>query len=255
IAGRAASGCSTSRKAWGAAALPSTPWWCVTTPPPATAWSPRRSGDTSSAKASLHQLADERLRHVRRDAQLAMGERAAAAEHRLQLVEGPQVLALPEEPDGNLVAPLRSPLDGEVQVGRIVPHLVEPLGPLLEEVVGVVVVVRDARAEGVDEGEAPVQQAPLDQLDQVLLLTREAAGDGRRAGRDRQRGRVDRVLDATEGRALRVHPLDAGRRELTGGQPVELVVHDDVGHVDLAAHGVYEVVASDAVSVALAAPH
>ena len=65
--------------------------------------------------------------------------------------------------------------------------------------------------------------------------------------------RVDRVLHAAHGRALRLHALDAGRRGLPGRQAVDLVVHDDVGQVDVAPHRVHEVVAADAVAVAVAA--
>src|SRR6185503_17523305 len=56
-------------------------------------------------------------------------------------------------------------------------------------------------------------------------------------------------------RALGLHALDAGRRGLPGRQAVDLVVHDDVGQVDVAPHRVQEVVAADAVAVAVAAGH
>ena len=49
-------------------------------------------------------------------------------------------------------------------------HVFQLAGLLLEEFVGVVVVVGHARAESVDQGEASVLQPSFDQLDQLPLL-------------------------------------------------------------------------------------
>ena len=86
-------------------------------------------------------------------------------------------------------------------------------------------IVGDAGAEHVDEGEALVLQALLDQLGQVVLLAAEAAGNEGGAGGDGQRDRIDRRLDVAVRRALRLHPNPAGGRGLACGQPVNLVVH------------------------------
>src|SRR5262249_54400884 len=95
-------------------------------------------------------------------------------------------------------------------------HLFQLAGPLLEKFVGIVVVVRHAGAEGVDEGEPSVLQTPFDQLDQLPLLTGKSSSDVRGPSRDGKRNRVDGVFNAAERRALGVHPLDAGGRQLAG---------------------------------------
>src|SRR5207249_653254 len=75
------------------------------------------------------------------------------------------------------------------------------------------------------------------------------------AGGQRHRHRVDRCLDIAERHALGLHADAAGRGGLAGGQTVDLVVHHDIQQVHVAAHGVDEVVAADAESVAVAAGH
>ena len=60
-------------------------------------------------------------------------------------------------------------------------------------------------------------------------------------------------FDAAEGHALGLHADAAGRRGLAGGKAVDLVVHHDVEQIDVAAHGVDEVIAADAEAVAIAA--
>ena len=61
------------------------------------------------------------------------------------------------------------------------------------------------------------------------------------------------VLDVAVRGALGFHAFGAGRRGLAGGKAVNLVVHHDVGQVHVAAHGVHEMIAADAVAVAVAA--
>src|SRR5207302_1378735 len=98
-----------------------------------------------------------------------------------------------------------------------------------------------------------VLDGPLDQRDEMFLLPGEPARDVGRAAHERHRDGIHRVLHAAERRALRLHPLAAGGRDLTGGETVDLVVHHDVGEIDVAAHDVDEVVAADAEAVAVAA--
>src|SRR5438093_1136461 len=119
----------------------------------------------------LHQLVDEGLRDFRSDAKRTVRQGPAVAEDRFELVQRRQILALPEEADRDDLAPLAALLHGGLEVGRVVTHLFQLAGPLLEELVRVVVVVRHAGTEGVDQGEAILLEAPLDQLDQLLLLT------------------------------------------------------------------------------------
>ncbi len=62
-----------------------------------------------------------------------------------------------------------------------------------------------------------------------------------------------RQLDVAVGRGLGALVLHRGRRCLAGGEAVDLVIHDDVGEIEVAAHGVDEVADADAVAVAIAA--
>src|SRR5688572_7834128 len=182
---------------------------------------PRASGGRCTDgrdRNALHQLLDERLREVRRHAERTMRQRAALAEDGLELVQRRQILAFPEQPDRDDVAPLVSLVHRGAKVGRIMAEIFQLAGPLLEKLVRVLVVVGHARAERVDEGKPAVRDPALDQLDQMLLLTGESPGHVRRACRDGEGNRVDRVLDAAERRALRVRPLPAGGRELAGRQ-------------------------------------
>src|SRR5262245_63717508 len=67
-----------------------------------------------------------------------------------------------------------------------------------------------------------------------------------------ERNGKDRVLHTAGRRALGFHPLSAGRRDLSGCKAINLIVHDDVRQIDVAPHAVHEMVAADAVAVAVA---
>ncbi len=69
-----------------------------------------------------------------------------------------------------------------------------------------------------------------------------ASGDG-----------IEGCFDVAEGHALGLHADAAGGRGLAGGEAVDLVVHHDVGEVEVAAHGVHEVARADAEAIAIAA--
>src|SRR5207244_13071457 len=56
-----------------------------------------------------------------------------------------------------------------------------------------------------------------------------------------------------EGHAFGLHADAAVRRGLTSGEAINLIVDNDVWQVDVAAHGVNEVVATDPEAVAVAA--
>ena len=75
------------------------------------------------------------------------------------------------------------------------------------------------------------------------------------AARDELLHRVDRLVD----RALRVGlAFEADRRRGRGlllRQAIDQVVHDDVGHVDVLARAVIEMIAADGEAVAVAAEH
>src|SRR4029450_4822661 len=134
------------------------------------------------------------------DAQRTVSQWTAFSEDWFQLIERRQILAPPEEANRDDIAPHPALLQGAVQVGRVMTHFFQFAGPLLKKFVRVVVVVRHARAEGIDQSEASVLQAPFDQLDQLFLLTGKSPGDVRRPGRDGQWDRIDGVFNAAEGR-------------------------------------------------------
>ena len=91
------------------------------------------------------------------------------------------------------------------------------------------------------------------QVGQVLDLTGITAGDERGSGNDGERERIEGRLDIAARSRFRSHFLHRGRRGLAGRQSVNLVVHDDVGDVQISPHGVDEVAQTDAVAVAVAA--
>ena len=64
---------------------------------------------------------------------------------------------------------------------------------------------------------------------------------------------IDRHLYASERGTLGLHLLTTGRGDLSRGQPVDLVVHDQVGKVHVAACRVNKVVAPNTVAVSVPA--
>src|SRR2546430_3790483 len=82
-----------------------------------------------------------------------------------------------------------------------------------------------------DLRKAFVQDGALEQFDQLLLFAAEPAGDIGRTPDYRHRHGIDWVLHVAVGRALGLHAFDAGGRSLAGGQPINLVVHDDISQV------------------------
>jgi len=181
-----------------------------------------------------------------------MGEWAALFQNRFQLVQRGEIVAFPEEADGDYLTPHIGLLHGQTEVGWIVAHLFQLLGALLEELVAVVVVICHARTKGVNESEAFVLDTALDELDQVFYLTGESSSHIGGPCGNGQRDRIDRIFHASVGCAFGLHPFGAGGGDLAGGQPVDLVVHDDVGKVDVSAHAVDEVVSPDAEAITVA---
>src|SRR5690606_30288535 len=103
----------------------------------------------------------------------------------------------------------------------------------------------DARAEHVDEREALVLDGRLEEALQVPRLAGEALRDEPAPGGKRQGERADRILRGAVRRRLGDESLVARRRRLTGREAVDVVVHHDVGDVDIAPAGVDEVPDAD----------
>src|SRR5260370_7662754 len=88
---------------------------------------------------------------------------------------------------------------------------------------------------------------------EVTLLAAVAACDEGCACGQCQGNGVDGRFDVSERHAFRLHADAAGRRSLARGKAVDLVVHDDVEQVHVAAHGVNEMVAADPEAVSVPA--
>ena len=67
--------------------------------------------------------------------------------------------------------------------------------------------------------------------------------------------RVDRMIDRAPHVRLALEPDGRCRRRLLLGQAVHPVVHDDVGHLDVLARGVVQVIAANGKRIAIAAEH
>src|ERR1700737_528993 len=89
----------------------------------------------------------------------------------------------------------------------------------------------------------------------MTLLAAEAAGNEGSAGSDGERDGVYGRLDISVWRAFGLHAHLAGRRSLTRGQAVDLIIHREVQEIHVTAHGVNKVIAADPEAVAVAARH
>ena len=107
--------------------------------------------------------------------------------------------------------------------------------------------------EDVNECKPFVLHAALDQLGQVADIAAVTACDVGGPVHDGTGDGVNRGLNAAERGALGAHAVAAGGRNLASGEAIDLVVHHDVGQVDVATGGVSEVVAADAVAIAVPA--
>ena len=199
----------------------------------------------------LHHPADQLLALLAAESEGTACKRAVG-EHRFERVQGGPVV-LVEQPDVDFVSPRHRLLAGRLPVAGVVPFVFQLLDPRLEEREVVVVVEGDTGAEDVDEGEALVLDPVLDELREVLGVGAVAPSDVRRAVHDGGRDGVDGILEISERRAFGLHVGAAGGRDLARGQAIDLIVHHQVGEVDITARGMHQVVAADAVAVTVAA--
>ena len=133
----------------------------------------------------------------------------------------------------------------------------EHVGPgvLVEDRVERAVVEDVAVLVHLDERRAAVLVGPREHLGHVLAVHVVRAGDERRLRAERDRDRVERVVERAERRRLRDLAHLARRRVLALGEAVDLVVEHEDLHVHVAAQRVDEVVAADREHVAVAADH
>src|SRR5215469_2568504 len=209
----------------------------------------------TSSERTLHQFFDEAARHIGGHPRFETHKRALV-QHRLGSVQAGHIGALEEFSYGDFFAPKERFLHRHGPVRSVVHRIVlELLQARAIPLVRIVVIVGHARAEDVEERKAFMLNALLDEFGEMLLIAAETAGHKRCARGQGQRNRVHRRLNIPEWHALRLHANAACRRSLTGGEPVNLIVHHNVQQVHVAAHGVNEMISTDAEAVAVTAGH
>ena len=138
-----------------------------------------------------------------------------------------------------------------MEIRGVVASVLNPVDALPEPWIGVHLIERDAGAQYVDEGEAFVLDPFLVEFDQLLGLAAEPTSDKVTSRSEGQGQRVEHALKVAQRRRFGFHPRLAGRRDLTGRQSVDLVVHHDVGHINVASHGLDEVIEAEAIAVSI----
>jgi len=124
-----------------------------------------------------------------------------------------------------------------------------------EPLISIVVIVGDARAE-TSRKEKPGCSIPcLMSSVRCFCSALVPAGDeGGACGQSEGNG-VDRASMLPKGMLFVFMPTRLVGRRLAGGQAIDLVVHDDVEQIHIAAHRMNEVVAADPETVTVAARH
>src|SRR5581483_912669 len=111
--------------------------------------------DGKSPARCSEQLVDERLGLFIGDTQLAPGQwPVAIVEDRFEVFEAGKFGIFIDQADGDFLAPLVRFLQGLVEVGWVIPLLFENFNARIKPLVGIVLVVSDARAENVDKRKA-----------------------------------------------------------------------------------------------------
>ena len=114
-----------------------------------------------------------------------------------------------------------------------------------------VIVEGHAGRQHVDQGEAPMAHAGLDQRHELHLVAGEAARDESRAQGERQQDRIDRraLIDVA---LLGLRSDVRRRRKLALGESVDAVVLDQIEHVHVAPDRVHHLSQADGQRVAVA---
>src|SRR5437899_1956482 len=193
------------------------------------------------ATIESEQFLDYTLRLLLSDSQLAESERSVAVvEDGFEGFETRQVRILPNQADGNFIAPLIGLFECLIEIRRVVALFLEDLHTRIEPLVSVVLVVGDTGAEYIYQGKTFVRDGAFEHLDQVLLFAAESPRHVSRATDHCQWHRVNRVFNAPMRRALGFHAFDARWRSLARRQTVNLIVHHDVSQVDVSPHRMNE---------------
>ena len=102
-----------------------------------------------------------------------------------------------------------------------------------------------ALAQALDEAKTVMIHRQIHHLQQVLGIGVRRPRHKRGPGRDGQFHRVDRTIKRPPVVSLALETERRSRGGLFLGQPINKVVHDHVGHFDVLAGGVHEVVTAD----------
>ncbi len=113
----------------------------------------------------------------------------------------------------------------------------------------------DTLAEDLDHGKAIMLDRPLVHLHHVLDLRRMRAGHESRPAGEKLAHGIGRAIEGPPGIGLRLEARRRSGRSLLLRQTVDEVVHDDIGHAEVLAAGMIEMVAANGKTVAIAAKH
>src|SRR5260370_7972126 len=141
----------------------------------------------------------------------------AFVQNRLGTVQSRHVSAFEEFSDGNFIAPQQRFFHGSHPVGGVMRGVVfELLHARTEPLVGIVMIIRDARTEDIQERKPWMLDTLLDQLREMFLLPAEAARDQRSACGESRGNGIYSPFHATQLHALRFHPDPPRCRPLSG---------------------------------------
>jgi hypothetical protein len=111
----------------------------------------------------------------------------------------------------------------------------------------------DALGQTFDDGEALVIKSALDHVHHVFDLGGVGTRDEGGPAGDEFFHRIDRLIDRAGRIGLALETDGRRRRGLLFGQAIDEVVHDEIGHVDVLARTVIDMVAANREAVAVAA--
>ena len=110
-----------------------------------------------------------------------------------------------------------------------------------------------AFAQAFDDAEAVVIHGGFHHLEDVIGIRVRGARDEGGAGRDQLFHRVDRLIHRAPDIGLALETNRRSRAGLFFGQAVDEIIHDDIGHLDVFARGVIDVIAANRKCITIAA--
>src|SRR5205809_537942 len=138
---------------------------------------------------------------------LTRAEPRPGVQHRLQIFQAFQIGLTPEQSNRNFFAPLVTAFDRLMEVGRVVALFLEYFHARIKPLVGIVLVVGDARTENIHQREAFVLNGTLEHFYHVFLLAAEGALHVIGTANDCHRDLIDWVFYASFWPALGFHSI------------------------------------------------